>query len=97
MPPAYVFVEFQISDPDGLEEYKALATGALAAHGGTYLARGGAHELLEGEGSPDRVTMLRFPNAEAARAWYDGPEYTAARAARADVATGRFILVEGLE
>jgi uncharacterized protein (DUF1330 family) len=93
---AYVLVEIAVSDPEAFETYKALSTTALAVNGGRYLARGGAHELLEGVGDPGRVTLLEFPDADAARRWYDSPEYREARAARADAATARFILVEGV-
>ena len=95
--PAYVLVEIAVSDPEAFEVYKAMAPAAVAKHGGRYLARGGAHELLEGVGDPGRVTLLEFPDADAARRWYDSPEYREARAARADAATGRFIVVEGVE
>jgi uncharacterized protein (DUF1330 family) len=92
---AYVLVEIRVTDPEAFETYKALSTTALAAHGGTYLARGGATELLEGDPEPERVTLLEFPSADAARAWYDSPEYRLAREARAGAATARFVLVEG--
>jgi uncharacterized protein (DUF1330 family) len=94
---AYVLVEIHVTDPEAFEVYKELSTTALAAHGGVYLARGGANELLEGVGQPSRVTLLEFPDMDAARAWYDSPEYRAARASRADAATARFVLVEGVD
>lgn len=97
MPLAYVLVEMAVTDPEGFEAYKALAGPALAAHGGRYLARGGPAELLEGAGQPRRVVLMEFPDADAARAWYSSPEYLEARAARAESATARFVLVEGIE
>jgi uncharacterized protein (DUF1330 family) len=97
MPKAYVLVELAVTDPEAFEAYKTLSTTALAAHGGRYLARGGAASLLEGAGTPSRVTLLEFPDLATAKAWYDSPEYMEARAARAEAATGRFVVVEGLE
>jgi uncharacterized protein (DUF1330 family) len=94
---AYVLVEIDVTDPEAFEAYKAAAGPAAEANGATYLARGGATELLEGTDEPGRIALLRFADADAARAWYDSPEYTAARALRAGSATARFILVEGLE
>jgi uncharacterized protein (DUF1330 family) len=93
---AYVLVEIDFHDPSALEEYKRLATIAGERHGATYLARGGDAVLLEGKEQPKRITVLEFPSLEAAQAWYDSEEYTLARAARADAATGRFIAVEGV-
>ena len=92
---AYVLVEMTVTDAEAFEQYKVLAPLALEPHGGRYLARGGATELLEGDVPPSRVTLLEFPDADAARAWYDSPEYRTARAARAGAATARFVLVEG--
>jgi uncharacterized protein (DUF1330 family) len=39
--------------------------------------------------------VLEFPDADAARRWYDSPEYRAARDVRTGAATGSFILVDG--
>ena len=95
MPKAYVLVEISVSDPAAFEAYKTLSTAALAAHGGRYLARGGAADLLEGVGTPNRVTLIEFPDLATAKAWYSSPEYTEAKAARAGAATARFVVVEG--
>jgi len=93
---AYVVVEVDVTDPEAYEVYKPLAAAAVEAHGGRYIARGGATELLEGEELPPRVVLLEFPDADTARTWYHSPEYGEAKAARAGAATGRFFIVEGL-
>ena len=64
---AYVLVEIAVTDPEAFETYRALSTTALDVNGGHYLARGGATELLEGDGEPGRVVLLEFPDADAAR------------------------------
>jgi len=97
MPKAYVLVEISVTDPETFAAYRDLAGVAATAHGATYLARGGATELLEGKGEPERVVLLEFADADAARTWYHSEEYTLARAARARAATARFVLVEGCE
>jgi uncharacterized protein (DUF1330 family) len=93
--PAYVLVEITVTDPEAYEAYKALAGPAVEQHGGRYLARGGATDLLEGSAEPARVVLIEFPDLAAARRWYDSPEYRAARAARADAAVARMVAVEG--
>ena len=45
----YYIVEIDVNDEEGYEEYKALASAAIAAHGGEYLVRGGEWESMEGE------------------------------------------------
>ena len=97
MPPAYLIVEMQISDPEQYKQYMAVAPAAVAAAGGEYLVRGGRHETLEGDWQPARIAMLRFPSFEQAKAFYDSEMYRLARAKR-DGATEFFnmILVEGV-
>ena len=97
MPPAYLIVEMQISDPEQYKQYMAVAPAAVAAAGGEYLVRGGRHETLEGDWQPARIAMLRFPSFELAKAFYDSEMYRLARAKR-DGATEFFnlILVEGV-
>jgi uncharacterized protein (DUF1330 family) len=95
--PAYLMVAMHITDPEQYKQYMAEAPAAVKAAGGEYLVRGGRHETLEGEWQPHRVAMLRFPSYEQAKAFYDGPAYTAVRAKRAG-ATDYFnmVLVEGV-
>jgi uncharacterized protein (DUF1330 family) len=92
---AYVLVDVEVTDPERYEEYKALGAASVEQHGGRYVVRGGAAEVLEGDRIPNRLVVLEFPDIETARRWYDSPEYRSARAARAGAATGTFILVEG--
>jgi uncharacterized protein (DUF1330 family) len=97
MPVAYLMVEMHITDPERYEAYMAEAPAAVKAAGGEYLVRGGCHETLEGDWKPHRVAMLRFPSYEAAKAFYDGELYKAARTKRAGT-TEYFntVLVEGV-
>jgi len=92
---AYVLVDVDVTDPDRYDEYKVLAAAAVDQHGGRYLARGGATEVLEGDRRPNRLVVIEFPDADTARTWYHSPEYQAAKAARAGAATGSFIVVDG--
>jgi uncharacterized protein (DUF1330 family) len=97
MPKAYVLVDVEVTDPAAYENYRKLSGPAAAAYGGRFIVRGGETEVLEGDRVPHRVVVLEFPDADAARAWYDSPEYREARAARANAAHGSFVLVEGAE
>ena len=90
-----MLVDVDVTDAGRYDEYKVLAAAAVEQYGGRYLARGGATEVLEGDRRPNRLVVLEFPDAEAARDWYHSPEYQAAKAVRAGAATGSFILVEG--
>lgn len=93
--PAYWIAHVTVTDPDRYKGYQALAPAAFAAHGARFLARGGAHEVMEGQGL-DRHVVIEFPSLAAAKACYASPEYTAARAARAGACEAQIILVDGL-
>lgn len=73
--PAYLLVTMRITDAEQYEKYKAAAPASIRAHGGEYLVRGGRQETLEGEWSPHRVVMLRFPSYAHAKAWWDDEHY----------------------
>ncbi len=94
--PAYVVVEIAIHDPATYERYKEMAPPSIRTYGGRYLTRGGAIETLEGDWRPPRLVILEFPDLERARAWWDSPEYRAARDLRQSVATARMVALEGV-
>ena len=78
---AYWIAHVTVTDPAAYQGYQALAPAAFAAHGARFLARGGAHEVLEGP-ALERHVVIEFPSLAAARACYHSPEYQAARARR---------------
>jgi uncharacterized protein (DUF1330 family) len=84
-----------VTNPQQYEEYKRLSSIAMKAHGAEVCARGGKTEVVEGDWTPDRVVLLKFPSLEKARAFYDSPEYGAAKKAREGAAVMRMVLVEG--
>ncbi len=93
--PAYIIADVEVTDPAQYEEYKKLSTAAMQAYGAEVLVRGGCTQRLEGR-APGRIVVLRFPSLQAARAFYDSPEYARARAARANAAIMNMFIVEGL-
>ena len=97
MAAGYIVVEMKISDPERYKEYMAAAPATISAAGGEYLVRGGRSEKIEGDWTPARLAILKFPSYEQAKAWYDGERYRQVRAKRAG-ATELFnmILVEGV-
>ena len=98
MPAAYLIVESQITDPEAFKQYMAAAPAVAKAFGGEYLVRGGRMAVLEGDWTPPRLTVLRYPNFDAAKSMYDSPGYVAARALRhGATACFNMVLVEGIE
>ena len=98
MAAAYLIVESNISDPERFKAYMAAAPAVVREFAGEYLARGGRMAVLEGDWSPPRLTVLRYPSFEAALAMYDSPEYVAARQMRAGTtACFNMVVVEGVD
>jgi uncharacterized protein (DUF1330 family) len=94
--PAYLIVNVEIRDPRLYAAYVEAVPETLARHGGTYLARGGRAERLEGTWEPRRVVLLSFPTFEAARTWWASGDYAGPKALRQAAAITEMILVEGL-
>ena len=96
MPSAYILANVDVKDPAAYEEYKRLSTIAMKAHGAEVCVRGGKTEVLEGDWTPHRVVLLKFPSFEKAKAFYDSTEYQAAIQARKNIAVMRMVLIEGV-
>jgi uncharacterized protein (DUF1330 family) len=92
---AYMVVDARSSDPERMAEYRRLAQLAVEKFGGRYLVRGSPYVTLEGSWQPQRLVVLEFPSMDAARMFYDSPDYVAARTARAGVSDFDMLLVEG--
>ena len=93
---AYVIADIEVVDSVGYEEYRQKAPATITAHGGRYLARGGATEVLEGTWSPKRCVLVEFPSMAQFKAWWASPEYQALRAIRERTTKSNLIVTEGL-
>jgi uncharacterized protein (DUF1330 family) len=94
---AYVIAQLEVTDPAAYERYKAASPPAVAAAGGRYVARGAEVTALEGLHDGRRVVILEFPTVQAAREWYHGDAYRAARELRKACARNvTFLLVPGV-
>ncbi len=93
---AYAVVEVEVHDPDAYVEYRGLSGASVDQYGGRFIVRGGAVEGVEGGWQPERFVIIEFPSMEAARTWYDSPEYVKARAIRHRNATSKMLFVDGV-
>jgi uncharacterized protein (DUF1330 family) len=92
---AYVIAEVDVTDTEVYEGYRKLVPPTLEKYGGKFLVRGGAVESKEGGWQPSRLVVIEFASMDAARMWYESPEYTAAMAIRHSAANSRVVIVEG--
>jgi uncharacterized protein (DUF1330 family) len=95
--PAYLIVETDIHDPEQYERYKQASPAAIAAAGGRFVARGGELAVLEGDWHPSRLVLVEFPDLEAARRFYDSPQYEEAKRLRAGAANLNMVAVQGVD
>ena len=94
--PAYVVADVEVTDPVAFAEYVKAGPAIVAAYGGTYLARGGPIETLDGDWAPARLTIIRFESTAAAKAWIESPEYRPLRDIRHKAAKSSIVVVEGI-
>jgi uncharacterized protein (DUF1330 family) len=64
----------EVTDAETYGKYAAIATEAITAHGGVFLARAGRYRQMEGNDRARNV-VARFPSFEAAVACYESPRY----------------------
>jgi uncharacterized protein (DUF1330 family) len=93
---AYLIVDVAIRDPQRYEDYKQKVPALIARHGGEYLVRGGAHEVLEGEWRPTRLVLFRFPDRAAIKAFLADPDYRPLAELRHSIADSSLVAVDGL-
>ena len=93
---AYVIAEVNITNPEGYKEYAAVVPATIEKYGGRFLVRGGKAQGLEGEWPECRRVIIEFPSADAARRWFDSPEYEKPMALRRANSEGRLLLIEGV-
>ena len=75
--PALWIAHVTVTDAEAYGKYAQLAGPVIAAHGGSFVARGGRFVQLEGTERPRNV-VARFPSVEAAVDCYHSDAYQAA-------------------
>jgi uncharacterized protein (DUF1330 family) len=95
--PAYMIVEAVITDLARFREYAERNPELVARHGGRYLAMRTASEALEGDWEGVRVVLSEWPDMDAARRYWNSPEYAVLKALRQGTGRFRVMLVDGLK
>ncbi len=91
----YIAEVSEVTNQNDFNTYAAAVPATIAKYGGHYLVFGGKTQSLEGE-PPKRIVIVTFDSAEAAREWYDSPEYSAIKPIRQRSAKARGFIVEGV-
>lgn len=93
---AYVIVHAAIKNPEKMKAYAKASEPTVARYGGEFVFRGDAVAVLCGQHPYKRSGVLRFPDKEAVRRWYDSPEYQALIPERDEAADFVFVCCEEL-
>lgn len=93
---AYMIVNLEVKDPQAFEEYRAAVPALIRKHGGEYLVRGGALEVIEGNWKPSRMVVFRFPSRDAIHAFFADPEYQPLLAIRQRAAYSEIVAADGV-
>ena len=92
----YVITEVEITDAERYAEFLGQVTATVEGHGGKFIARGGAIDVVEGDWTPSRFALLKFDSVEQAKAWLTSPKYTALNELRTSSSNINMVIVEGL-
>ena len=95
--PTYVVGDIHITDHTAYQAHVPRALATIARFGGRVIAGGGKIDLLEGDPMPERVFIIEFPSAAAARRWYQSDDHQEALKVRLSASHGRVFLIEGNE
>lgn len=96
MPKGYIVGHVTVHNPEAYQAYAARNNEIFPKHNGTFLARGGQSEILEGN-AQERHVIIEFPSYEAALAAYNDPDYQENMKIRQANSTGTILVVEGTE
>ena len=95
--PAYMIISAKIADRDAfINGYGKAAAALVAQFGGRYVLRAPGVELLEGEfGNGASMVISEWPDKQAARTYWNSPEYAEVKKLRDGLAQCQVLLVEG--
>ena len=94
---AYCFFDvLEVTNPEQMEAYRAQVFATVAKHGGRYRVIGGNCHVVEGCWQPAFPVMIEFPSMEAARGWYDSPDYAPLKALLLAATRGNAVFMESL-
>ena len=91
----YWIARYDVREFEPYKDYAKDGAPAFAQYQATYLARGGAHEALEGPARARNV-LIEFPSVQHAIDCYRSETYQKAREHRLPVSTGEIVIVEGV-
>lgn len=94
--PAFLIIKARLTDAVAFRAYAQQAAALVARFGGRYRVLGSVPEVLEGPEDKSKIVVSEWPDAAAARAFWNSPEYAAVRPLREGLGEFEVLLVEGV-
>ena len=91
-----MIVQARITAPEKFRAYTAVVPALVTRFGGRYRVLGGATTLLEGQWPDVKTVVSEWPDRASAQAFWQSPEYGAAKLLREGAGDFTVVLVDGL-
>ncbi len=92
----FIFTE-DVKDQDGMNAYSGKALPTIFQSGGKPIVVEPNAEVIEGAWHGQQTIILEFESVDAAKAWYNSPEYQAVIGERHAAADSNAVIVNGFE
>jgi uncharacterized protein (DUF1330 family) len=93
---AYFIAHYVVNNPELYREYQFAAAATIQAAGGEMVAFDVAAETIEGTPPGSHTVIIKFESTEAAKAWYESPEYQAVVGKRLAATQGFAIISQSM-
>jgi uncharacterized protein (DUF1330 family) len=97
MPKGYAIFTEKVNDQRAMGAYSQAAIPTALAAGAKILVAGPPVDVLEGEWHGDQTVIAEFVSVEAARSWYNSPDYQAVISQRHAAAESNVVIIGGFE
>lgn len=93
---AYFIAQYVVNDADQYRQYQKGAGPTIAEHGGEVVVFDVGAETVEGSPPGPQTVVLKFPDTEAAKAWYNSDGYQAVVGTRLAATEGFAVISQSL-
>ena len=90
---AFLVASYRVTNPEGFAPYPERSIPTVLQHGGEILAADFASDAVEGP-APHTTVILRFPDKDAMRRWYQSDAYQAIAHLRRDNTEGSIVFID---
>lgn len=93
---AYFIAQYVVKNPELYGEYQGGAGPTLQQYGGELVAFDVAAEAMEGEAPGPQTVIIKFEDTDAAKTWYNSPEYQAVVNKRLEATEGFSVISQSM-